>query len=124
MAFGEAPYTAENDQPMDTQVEGEIREFVQEEVVTTPGRQPDTESDLIVNNLNSLLQRATGTSVQEIDRMITQLQMLRDRLQRETARVQSNIIEYATLSQAALHSTKIIGESLAQLKKGAPRPSD
>ena len=117
MAFGEARYTAENDQPLDTEVDGEIRKFVQREVVTTPGRQPDTESDLVANNLNSLLQRATGTSVQEIDRMITELQMLRDRLPSETARVQSEIVEYATLTQAALHSTKIIGESLTQLKK-------
>jgi hypothetical protein len=123
MAFGEARYTAENDQPLDTEVEGEIREFVRREVAPTPGRQPDNESELVASNLNSLLQRATGTSVQEIDRMITELQMLRDTLQREAARVQSEIVEYATLSQAAMHSTKIIGESLTPLKKGAPTPS-
>jgi hypothetical protein len=66
MAFGE------NGQPLETEMDGEIREFVRREVVTTPGRQPDNESEMVANNLNSLLQRATGTSVQEIaDRSVT-----------------------------------------------------
>jgi hypothetical protein len=124
MAFGEARYTAENDQPLDTEVDGEIREFMRREVVTDPARQPENENELVANNINSLLQRVTGTSAQEIDKLITELQMLRDRLQSEAARVQSDIVEYATLSQAALHSTKIIAESLSQLKKDAPTPSD
>jgi hypothetical protein len=124
MAFGKARYTAENDQPLDTEVDGEIHEFMRREMVTDPARQPENESELVANNLNSLLQRATGTSVQEIDKLITELQMLRDTLQSEAARVQSEIVEYATLSQAALHSTKIIAESLTQLKKDAPTPSD
>jgi hypothetical protein len=124
MAFAKARYTAENDQPLETEMDGEIREFVRREVVTTPGRQPDNESELVANNLNSLLQRATGTSVQEIDKLITELQTLRDTLQSEAARVQGEIVEYATLSQAALHSTKIIAESLTQLKKEVPTSSD
>jgi hypothetical protein len=42
------------------------------------------------------------------------------------ARMQREIVEYATLSQAALQSTKIIAESLTQWKKvsDAPTPSD
>jgi hypothetical protein len=118
MAFGE------NGQPLETEMDGEIREFVRREVVTTPGRQPDNESEMVANNLNSLLQQATGTSVQEIDKLITELQTLRDTLQSEAARVQGEIVEYANLSQAALHSTKIIAESLTQLKKEVPTPSD
>jgi hypothetical protein len=126
MAFGKARYTAENDQPVEPEVEGEIREFVRREVATNPGRQPENESELVANNLNSLLQRVNSTSVQEIDKLITELQMLRDKLQSEAARVQREIVEYATLSQAALQSTKIIAESLIQWKKAsdAPTPSD
>ena len=127
MAFGKARYTAENDHPVDTEVvDGEIREFVRREVVTNPGRQPENESELVANNINSLLQRVTGTSAQEIDKLITELQMLRDTLQSEAARVQREIVEYASLSQAALQSTKIIAESLSQLKKvsDASTPSD
>ena len=123
MAFGKARYTAENDQPVEPEVEGEIREFVRREVATNPGRQPENESEQVANNLNSVLQRVSSTSVQEIDKLITELQMLRDKLQSEAARVQREIVEYATLSQAALQSTKIIAESLTQWKKVSDAPN-
>jgi len=119
MAFGKARYTAENDQPVEPEVEGEIREFVRREVATNPGRQPENESEQVANNLNSVLQRVSSTSVQEIDKLITELQMLRDKLQSEAARVQREIVEYATLSQAALQSTKIIAESLIEWRKAS-----
>src|SRR5262249_2107494 len=123
MAFGKARYTAENDQPVETEVEGEIREFLRREVATNPGRQPENETEQVANNLNSVLQRVSSTSVQEIDKLITELQMLRDKLQSEAARVQREIVEYATLSQATLQSTKIIAESLVQWKKASYAPT-
>jgi len=119
MALGKARYTTENDQPVETEVEGEIREFVRREVVTSPRRQSENESELVANNLNSLLHRVNSTSVQEIDKLITELQMLRDKLQSEAERVQREIVEYATLSQAALQSTKIIAESLIEWRKAS-----
>jgi hypothetical protein len=45
---------------------------------------------------------------------------LRERLQDEGERVQREIVEYATLSQAAMQSTKIIAESLIHLKRPDP----
>jgi len=119
MAFGKARYTAENDQPVEPEVEGEIREFVRREVATNPGRQPENESEQVANNLNSVLQRVSSTSVQEIDKLIIELQMLRDKLQSEAARVEREIVEYATLRQAALQSTKIIAESLIEWRKAS-----
>jgi hypothetical protein len=117
--------TAEHDQTVD-EVKGEIREVERREVVTNPGRQPENESELVASNINSLLQRVTATSVQEIDKLITELESSRDMLQSEAARVQREIIQYSTLSQAARQSTKIITESLTQLKKvpDAPTRSD
>jgi len=113
MAFRKTRQIAEHDQPMETDVEGEIREFVRRDVVN-PGRQPDNESQLMANDINSVLQRATATSVQEIDKLITELQAVRDMLHREAARVQREIVQYSTLTQAALQSTKTIAESLEQ----------
>jgi hypothetical protein len=66
---------------------------------------------------------ATTTSVQEIDKLITELQTLRDVLHSEGARLQREIVEYSTLTTAALHSTKIIAESLTQLKKVPDAPT-
>ena len=46
------------------------------------------------------------------------MQILRDALHSEAARVQREIVQYSTLTQATMQSTKIIAESLTQLKKG------
>ena len=70
-----------------------------------------------------LLQGATTTSVQEIDKLITELQTLRDTLHSERARVQREIVQYSTLTRATLESTKIVAESLMQFKKITDAPA-
>jgi len=117
MAFLNTRDAVEHDQSAETQVEGEIREFVRHDVATSRRREPESESEMVASNINSVLQQATATSVQEIDNLITELQTLRDKLHSEAARVQREIVEYATLTQGALQSTKIIAESLTQWKK-------
>ena len=96
-------------------VEGEIREFVRRDVATLR-RTPEAESEVVANNIGTLLQRVAGSSVQEIDRLIGELHTLRELLQAEGARVQREITEYAHLSQSAMQSTKIITESLSKWK--------
>jgi hypothetical protein len=123
MAFRNTRDTVEHDQSVETEVEGEIREFVRRDVVTNRERQPENESEPVVSSINSVLQRATTTSVQEIDTLITELQSLRDMLHSEGARVQREIVQYSTLTTAALQSTKIIAESLTPLKKAPDAPT-
>jgi hypothetical protein len=101
MAFFTARESAELDQ-----VNGEIREFAPEQ------KDSETDGQLVAKDLASLLQRVAGTSVREIDNLIAELQTLREKLQSEGARVQREIIEYATFNQSAMQSTKIISESL------------
>jgi len=109
------------DQARESGVEGEIREFVRRDA-TALRRAPESDSELVAHNITTLLQRVAGTSVQEIDRLITELQSLRELLQQEGARVQREITEYAHLSQSAMQSTKIIAESLSAWKgEGHPR---
>src|SRR5262249_2443525 len=123
MAFRKTRDTAEHDQPAETEVEAEIREFVRRDVVTNRERQPENQSKMGANSINSVLQRATTTSVQEIDKLITELQTLRHMLHSKGAQVQREIVQYSTLTTAALHSTKIIAESLTQLKKAPDAPT-
>jgi hypothetical protein len=73
-----------------------------------------TDSHQVANNISSLLERVAGTSVQEIDRLVAELKILRDTLSAEGERVGREIARYATLSQSAMQSTKIIGESIAR----------
>src|SRR5262244_3285981 len=101
--------------PAGVAVEGEIREFVRRDGASLR-RTPEMDSELVANNISTLLQRVAGSSVQEIDRLISELQTLRDMLHEEGARVQREITEYAHLSQSAMQSTKIIAESLGKWK--------
>jgi hypothetical protein len=95
-------------------VEGEIREFVRRDVPVR--QQAENDGEVVTNTISSLLQRVSGSSVQEIERLIGELQTLRDMLHSEGARVQREITQYANLSQAAMQSTKIIAESLTNWK--------
>jgi hypothetical protein len=113
---------AEIDKTVETQVEGEIREFVRRDIATLR-RQPESDSEMVAGNIGTLLQRVAGTSVKEIDKLIAELQTLREMLHNEGARVQREIVEYATLSQAAMQSTRIIAESLTHWKKVPDAPS-
>jgi hypothetical protein len=115
--------SVEYDQPTETEVEEEIREFVRRDVVTNRERQPENESEMVASSINSVLQRATTTSVQEIDKLITELQTLSDTLHSERARIQRELVQYSTLTRAALESTKTIAESLTQFKKTSDAPA-
>jgi len=105
------------DRAIEEAVESEIREFVQRDSAGLR-RAPEGDSELVANNIVALLQRVAGSSLRDIDRLITELQMLREILQQQGARVQRDIAEYAHLSQSSMQSTKIIAEGLARWKKG------
>jgi hypothetical protein len=104
------------DQALEAAVEGEIREFVRRDGASLR-RGPESDSELVANNITALLQRVTGSSVKDIDRLIAELQTLREILQEQGARVQRELAEYAHLSQSTMQSTKLIAESLAQWQR-------
>jgi hypothetical protein len=95
------------------EVEGEIREFVRRDVSIFRRQRPDS-GEAAADNINALIQRVSGQSVGEIERVIGELTQVRDLLRNEGDRVQREIAGYAALSQAAMTSMKIIAESLAQ----------
>jgi hypothetical protein len=102
------------------QVEGEIRAFVRRDVSVF--RRPRQEaSDAAVENISSVIERVAGASVVEIERVIAELSTVRDMLRTEGERVQREISGYASLSQAAMTSMKIIADSLSQWKSQPPR---
>jgi hypothetical protein len=98
------------------EVEGEIRGFVRKEFASVRRPLPVVEGDQGVGQVNSLIQRVAGASVLEIEKLISELQGLRDFLRSEGDRVQREIAGYVHLSDAAMKSTKIIADSVAQWK--------
>ena len=102
------------------QVEGEIRAFVRRDV-SLFRRKTQESGDAAVDNVNSVIERVAGASVTEIERVMAELTHVRDMLRSEGERVQREISGYASLSQAAMTSMKIIGDSLVQWKSQAPQ---
>lgn len=82
------------------------------------------DNDANVKNVNSLIQRVAGTSLAEIEKLIGELEGLRDLLHNEGQRVQREIAGYAHLSHAAMKSTRIIAENIAQWKTAAETPRE
>ena len=111
-----------------SEVEAGIRDFVRNDVAylrrPAPG-QPSSDTPLennteaTVNNLNSLIQRVAGTSLAEIENLVSELESLRDLLHAEGQRVQREISGYAQLSQAAMKSSRMIAENVSQWKRAA-----
>ena len=104
-----------------TTFEGEIREFVRRDFTSLtrpePLKRPDAGSgEFAASNIRSLVQRVAGTSLQEIDNLIGELQNLRDYIANEGERVQREITGYAQLNHAALTSTRIISDSMSKWK--------
>ena len=99
-----------------SEFEGEIREFIRRDVAHLRRPLGEGASEQAVTNINSLLDRVSGSSVSEIDSLIADLRNVRDFLHTEGERVQREIASYAQLSQVAMTSVKIIAESMGQWK--------
>lgn len=116
--------------------EGEIREFVRKDVsrkarqdaprpeMPRADRRLDPAPNQPRDQINNVLRGVCGASMEEIDRVILELQGVRDMLRSEGERVQRELAGYASLNQAALTAMKIIGESLTQWKAPTPPRQD
>jgi hypothetical protein len=110
-----------------SEVEAGIRDFVRNDIaylrrppVASAETAPlDASAEATVNNVNSLIQRVAGTSLAEIEKLISELESLRDLLHAEGQRVQREISGYAQLSQAAMKSTRMIADNVTQWKRAA-----
>jgi valyl-tRNA synthetase len=123
----------ESNEPVDTdldavsEVEEGIREFVRNDIaylrrpvaVSAPEATLDPGAEATVNNVNSLIHRVAGTSVSEIEKLISELEAVRELLHAEGQRVQREISGYAHLSQAAMKSTRMIADNVQQWKRAA-----
>ena len=110
-----------------SEVEAGIRDFVRNDIaylrrpmaVNAPEAPLDPSAEATVNNVNSLIQRVAGTSLSEIENLISELEALRELLHAEGQRVQREISGYAQLSQAAMKSTRMIADNVSQWKQTA-----
>src|SRR5215471_10221007 len=66
-------------------------------------------------NLSPLIRSVAGASIEEIDRIILELQRFRDVMHDEGARLSRELARYASLNQSVLATMKVLGESLRSM---------
>jgi hypothetical protein len=78
---------------------------------------PDMVGD-VNQAIGAVIDKVSATSIAEIEKLISDLETVRNYLKSEGDRVQQEIARYAHLSDTASASVKIITEKLGQWRKG------
>ena len=114
-----APFGASEDSNVipPPQIEEALRESVRQNAAHIR-HEPESTSQ-VVTDINSLVQRVAGVSLDKLDDAIVDLRQLRDFLHSEGERIQREISGYLQLNHIAIGSTKSIVDSIVQWKKAA-----
>ena len=104
------------DDRRNTGIEGAIRDVLRRYVTNLHQSLPNQRSHRMTTGVSLVVQRVATTSTEEIDKVIAELQALREHLCSESERVQREIGGYAQLNQTALDSTQVIADVVARWK--------
>jgi hypothetical protein len=115
---------ANTDQLPNVEIESEVRDFVRRDFTVTRRLHVDGAVESGVENLHSLIHRVAAVSTAEIERVIGELQAMRDRLRDAGDRAQREITAYADVSQAAMASVSAITENLARWRPSPPQEQE
>jgi len=112
------------DQAAANAFEGEIREFVRRDVAFLRRQRSEAEpaGDPAAETMNTLIRQVAGASMEEIDRVILELQSVREMLRNEGHRVNREIAGYVSLSHATMTAMKMIADSLTQWRSAPDKP--
>jgi hypothetical protein len=99
------------------QIEEALRESVRQNASHIRD-EPENRSQFVMD-VNSLVQRVAGVSLDQLDDVIVDLRQLRDFLHSEGERIQREISGYLQLNHIAIGSTKSIVDNVVQWKKAA-----
>jgi hypothetical protein len=99
------------------QIEEALRESIRQDAAHIR-HEPENTSQ-VVTEVNSLVQRVAGVSLDHLDDVIVDLRQLRDFLHSEGERIQREISGYLQLNHIAIGSTKSIADNIVQWKKAA-----
>jgi dsDNA-specific endonuclease/ATPase MutS2 len=93
-----------------SQLEEALRNSVRQNAIDIRNESENT------TDINSLVQRVAGVSLDELDDAIMELRQLRDFLHSESERIRREISGYLQLNHIAVDSTKSIVENIVQLR--------
>lgn len=103
-------------------IEMEIEELVHRDIVDLRN-QARNDSKATADDIGSLLNSISSSAVHEIDALISELKITRERLVIEAERVHREVADYAALNQSAIDATRLIVESLNHSRHVADSPS-
>ena len=97
-------------------VEAEIHDLVRRGVGQAPQKRAETSAtaDPLPENVDTMIGHAVGASMEEIDRLIGELQNVRDMLRKEGERLSREVSGYASLNHSVKTAMKTIRENLSR----------
>jgi hypothetical protein len=98
-----------------TSFEGEIHDVVRQ--MSSRNSKPDMGKKVTGGTIAPLIDRVGATSIDEIEKLIAELQAARSYLQSEGERLQRELSRYEHLSQTAFASVKVIAQTLGDWRK-------
>jgi len=111
------------DQVAANNVEDEIRQVVRRDMPFLQRQRSEGNADSsAIETLNALVGRLGIDSMEDIDRVIRDLESIRDMLQKEGQRVIREIAGYTSLSDAARAAMRVIADSIKQWKNLSDKP--
>ena len=111
------------DQVAANNVEDEIRQVVRRDMPFLQRQRSEGNADSsAIESLNALVGRLALDSIEDIDRVIRDLESIRDMLQKEGQRVIREIAGYTSLSDAARAAMRVIADSIKQWKNVSDKP--
>ena len=78
---------------------------------------PDAGSEAGSDNVSSLVQNLGAPSIDELEKIIGELQQARTFLKSESERIERETVGYTELSQTAMESVRIIAETVGEWRK-------
>ena len=99
--------------PLETDIDTNVHEL--KRAGATFRQTENSNVEMAANNLATLLDRVSGVSTREIDNLIGELRVLREKLETDRDRIQDDVAEYAELSQAVMRLTANISDNVDSL---------
>jgi hypothetical protein len=112
--LGPEKYAPPDRRPPERAGDAEVIAFLQQQ------RDEIAAANSATENLDGLIRRVSGRSMEEIDRVILELQGVCETVRAEGERLSREIVRYAHLNHAIMSAMKMIAEQVKQWKQPGP----
>jgi hypothetical protein len=106
-----------------SELAGEIGDFVRSDASFLRARRRAGGTEVPIEEMRSMLHRISAAPMNEIARVILELETMRDLVRHEGERIEREIKDYVSMSETAMASTRSLAGDLARWRSAAaPSP--